>query len=72
MPDNPSRQAKLDFSETRPARDQAPATNDVTPSTQEVQRTGIAVVVRLADHHRARHFELVRKLIAEAGVFRAR
>jgi hypothetical protein len=73
-PDRLPRQATFDFDVPMSAAHQAvntPEANAVaTPVTMGI--TQQATVIWLVDRHRARHHEVVRKLLAETGVFRVR
>jgi hypothetical protein len=42
------------------------------PATLAATGPASAAVIRIVDHHRARHLEVVRKLLEETGVFRVR
>lgn len=73
-PDRRPRQATLDFEAPRRPAHQAVSTQGVNAALgpPTIMATQQSTVVRLADRHRARHQEVVRKLLAETGVFRVR
>ena len=71
--EGPTRQTTLDF-EARRARPAASPVAGIVPLPAAPVEQGPrqSAVLRLVDHHRARHLEVVRKLLAESGVFRVR
>ena len=72
--EEPTRQATLDFEarHTRSASTGVVSGATLPPEGPPEAGPRQSAVLRLVDHHRARHLQVVRKLLAESGVFRVR